>query len=175
MIARRRMAAQLLVAPADTAEQVVARLGAVQAQDYLGALWGIGARTTAGREADVEKAIAERAFVRTWPLRGTLHFVPAEDARWMTALLAPRMMTRAAARLRELGLDPKLLAKARGVVEKHLTGGKQLARGDIYGLFERAKIALEVFRAQRLNRYSRIAARLVWVGNARRSAVSFSV
>lgn len=140
MIARRRMAAQLLVEPADTAEQVVARLGAVQAQDYLGALWAIGVRTSAACEADVERAIAERRFVRTWPLRGTLHFVPAQDARWMTALLAPRMVTRAAARARQLGLDAKLIAKARGVVEKHLAGGKQLARGDIYALFERAKI-----------------------------------
>jgi hypothetical protein len=150
MIARRRMAAQLLVAPAEAAEQVVARLGAVQAQDYLGALWAIGARTTAAREADVETAIAERRFVRTWPLRGTLHFVPANDAKWMTALLAPRMMSRAAARWRELGLDAKLFAKARGVVEMHLSGGKQLTRADIYVLFERAKIPTEGARGMHL-------------------------
>ena len=140
VIARRRMSAQLLVSPADTAEQVVTRLGAVQAQDYLGALWAIGVRMTAAKEADVERAIAERRFVRTWPMRGTLHFVGANDAKWMTALLAPRMVVRAAARLRQLGLDAKLIAKARRIVEKHLAGGKQLARGDIYALFERAKI-----------------------------------
>jgi len=138
MIARRRMASQLLVAPADTAEQVVGHLGAVQAQDYLGALWAIGARMTATTEADVEAAIAQRRFVRTWPMRGTLHFVLAADAKWMTALLAPRMTKRAAGRLRELGLDAKLIAKARGIVEKHLA--KPTTRGDIYTLFERAKI-----------------------------------
>lgn len=134
------MAAQLLIAPADTPEQVVARLGAVQAQDYLGALWAIGVRTKAAREADVERAIVDRHFVRTWPMRGTLHFVRAEDAKWMTALLAPRMVKRAAARLRELGLDAKVIAKARAVVEKQLAGGKQLARRDLYTLFERAKL-----------------------------------
>jgi hypothetical protein len=134
------MVAQLLVTPADTAELVVARLGAVQAQDYLGALWAIGVRTKAPCEADVERAIAERAFVRTWPMRGTLHFVAAQDAKWMTALLAPRVVKRAAARLRQLGIDAKLVAKARGVVEKHLSGGKSLARADIYALLERARI-----------------------------------
>ena len=98
-IARRRLAAQLLIAPADAPEQVVARLGAVQAQDYLGALWAIGVRTTAARVAEVERAIADRRFVRTWPMRGTLHFVAPQDARWMTGLLAPKMVERAGKRI----------------------------------------------------------------------------
>jgi hypothetical protein len=39
--------------------------------------------------ADVERAIHERTIVRTivrtWPMRGTLHYVPASDAAWMLA------------------------------------------------------------------------------------------
>src|SRR5689334_12505402 len=66
--------------------EVVKSLLAVQAQDYLGALWAIGLRTTGATEADVERAIANRAIVRTWPMRGTLHFVTAADARWVTEL-----------------------------------------------------------------------------------------
>jgi Winged helix DNA-binding domain len=51
---------------------VVAWLGAVQAQDYGAALWAIGLRTTGAREPDVERAIADRRIVRTWPMQGTL-------------------------------------------------------------------------------------------------------
>ncbi len=45
-------------------------------------------------EAEVERAVAERSFVRTWPLRGTLHFVAAEDVRWMLELLGARTIAR---------------------------------------------------------------------------------
>lgn len=55
----------------------------------LGALWALGLRTEAATEAAVEQAIADRTIIRTWPMRGTLHFVAPADVRWMLALLAP--------------------------------------------------------------------------------------
>src|SRR5579883_3346587 len=96
-----RVAATELVRP----EEVVAWLGAVQAQDYLGALWAVGLRLVDSREADVEQALSNGSLVRTWPMRGTLHFVAASDARWMLELLGPAVVARAAGRLRQLGLD----------------------------------------------------------------------
>ena len=40
--------------------------------------------------AEVEAArFEERSVARTWVMRGTLHLIPAEDARWMVALLGP--------------------------------------------------------------------------------------
>ena len=100
-IIRHRLAHQRL-APTDGAGpgDVVAALGAVQAQDYLGALWAIGLRSPGATETEVEQAIADRSFVRTWSLRGTLHFVPAPDVRWMLALLSPRMIAGSARRSR---------------------------------------------------------------------------
>lgn len=95
-----------LATPAD----VVGWMGAVQAQDYLGALWGIGLRMETATEADVEQALADRTIVRTWPMRGTLHFVPAEDARWMLALLTPKVVAGSARRYSELGLDDATFA-----------------------------------------------------------------
>ena len=56
--------------PAD----VVAWLGAVQAQDYLGALWAVGLRTRNAIEKDVEKALADKTIVRTWPMRPEKRF-----------------------------------------------------------------------------------------------------
>jgi hypothetical protein len=141
-IALRRLRAQRLSSarlssPAD----VVGWFGAVQAQDYAGALWAIGLRLVDGRARDVERAIAERAIVRSWPMRGTLHFLNAADARWMIELLAPRALAAAAGRLRALGIDRPLLSKARRVLVKHLEGGRRLARPQVYEVFEQAGIS----------------------------------
>jgi len=70
--------------------EVAAALGAMQAQDCLGALWAIGLRLTDATNTVVERAIAERKIIRTWPMRSTLHFVAAADVRWMLELLTPR-------------------------------------------------------------------------------------
>lgn len=141
-IAQQRLAAQRVSATTFTRpEQVVAALGAVQAQDYLGALWAIGLRMKAAREADVERAIAERRIIRTWPMRGTLHFVAAPDARWMVELLAPKIAARAVNRLRRYGIDAALLARARRALVRELEGGRCLTRPDAYRVLERARIA----------------------------------
>src|ERR1700758_3544263 len=110
-ILRRRLRAQLLSATTFThAADVVAWFGAVQAQDYLGALWAVGLRMVDARVSDVEGAIEQRAIVRSWPMRGTLHFLAAADARWMTALLAPRAVASAAGRFRAMGIDERALS-----------------------------------------------------------------
>ena len=143
-IARRRLRAQMLAGTTFTSPvDVVARLGAVQAQDYLGALWALGVRLTDARAADVELAIERRTIVRTWPMRGTLHFVAAADARWMLELRATRAATGAAARLRRLGIDDGVVLRARRALEKHLEGGRRLTRPAAYRALERAGISTQ--------------------------------
>jgi len=104
--------------PAD----VVRWFGAVQAQDYLGSLWALGLRLPGVSEAAVEQAVTDRAIVRTWPLRGTLHFVAAEDVRWMLGLSGARTVARAAGRYRQLGLDEATFAKSLKVIGRALEG-----------------------------------------------------
>ena len=121
-------------------EDVVAWFGAVQAQDYLGSLWALGQRSGA-TEAEVEAAESRRAIVRTWPMRGTLHFVAAADARWMTQLLAPRVIARNAARIkREVDVDARVIASCRDVVARELEGGRRLERSAIYEALEARRI-----------------------------------
>ncbi|HEY3818246.1 MAG TPA: winged helix DNA-binding domain-containing protein [Polyangiaceae bacterium] len=140
-VVRRRLRNQRLVAPKlDRPADVVRWLGAVQAQDYLGSLWGIGLRTTSAREVDVERAVEERAIVRTWPMRGTLHFVAAEDVRWMLRLLAPRVIARSAGRRRQLGLDATTFTKSRSRLERALGDGGVLTRPEVYRVLERSGI-----------------------------------
>ncbi|HEU5098329.1 MAG TPA: winged helix DNA-binding domain-containing protein [Roseiflexaceae bacterium] len=121
--------------------EVVAWLGAVQAQDYLGALWAVGLRTPGATEQTIERALAERTIVRTWPMRGTIHFLAAADVRWMQELLAPRVVKRSASRRAELGVDAAVLAASAKVVTRALQGGKQLTRNALYDLLEQANIA----------------------------------
>lgn len=140
-IVHERLANQRLLGPRPARpEEVVAHLGAVQAQDYRGGLWGIGLRTRDATEAEVERAIEKRAIVRTWPMRGTLHFVAARDARWMVALLAPRVVVRARGRHRQLELDEATFGKSRARLERALEGGRALTRPEAYAVLERAGV-----------------------------------
>ena len=141
-IALQRLLNQQIARPAFAHPgEVVAWLGAVQAQDYLGALWAVGLRTADATEQTIEQALAERTIVRTWPMRGTIHFVAAADVRWMLELLAPRVVRRTAARRAQLGLDETTIAASAEVIAGALQGGKQLPRNAIYQLLERANIA----------------------------------
>ena len=140
---RHRLRSQGLAATGfDDPAEPVRWQGAVQAQDYLGSLWAIGLRTRGGTERLVERAIADRRIVRTWPMRGTLHFVAADDARWMLALMTPRVVASSAARLeRDYGLDAKALGRSRKVVVEALEGGRSLARDALYRTLDRAGLS----------------------------------
>lgn len=141
-IGRVRLANQHISRPTfDDPAQVVRSLGAVQAQDYLGGLWAVGLRTRGATEASVEAAISRREIVRTWPMRGTLHFVAADDVRWILPLLTPRVITATASRYRSLELDDRVFTRAAKVAEKALEGGKTIRRESLYELWASAGIA----------------------------------
>jgi hypothetical protein len=137
--------------PFASAAEAVRWFGAVQAQDYLGALWAVGLRTRGASETSIEHAFAERTIVRTWPLRGTLHFVAAEDARWMLDLCAPRTLARNAQRLkREHGIDGGVVARSRKVLTDALQGGGCLSRPELYRRLDGARIATAAGRGLHL-------------------------
>lgn len=141
-IARQRLASQRISGTSfEKPGEVVRWLGAVQAQDYLGALWAVGLRMRVAVEAEVERSIAERTIIRTWPMRGTLHFVAAADVRWMLRLLTPRVVAGSARRLRQqFDLDEAVFARSRKALARALEGGKQLARNSMYEVLEAARI-----------------------------------
>ena len=124
-------------------EEVVRWLGAIQAQDYLQALWAIGLRLKSATVADVERAILEGKIVRTWPMRGTLHFVPPEDARWMLKLSASRMLARDGRRLKQLGLDEEIMERCKELFYDALKGNRRLSRPEMMKVLEEAGISTE--------------------------------
>jgi hypothetical protein len=140
-IPRLRLHAQRIARPvATTPEAIVTHLGAVQAQDHPGALWSIALRIAGATRADVEAAIADGTIVRTWPMRGTLHFVPAVDARWMLELMAPRIMKGAEGRHRQLELDDATFRRSRSLIAKALTRDPVLTRSALFAVLETGKI-----------------------------------
>jgi Winged helix DNA-binding domain len=121
--------------------EVVAWLGAMQAQDYEGAKWSMGLRLAAGTEAQVEEAIAKRSIIRTWPMRGTLHFVAAPDVRWLLALVSARSIAHSAGRHRQLELDDATFTRSKHLFSAALEGGKQLSRAEMYSVLEKRGIS----------------------------------
>lgn len=119
----------------DVAE-VVAALGAMQAQDYTGALWSIGLRAMEATEKSVEDAVAARTIVRSWPQRGTLHFVAAADLRWMLKLLTPRVLAGSERRWAELELSPAVFARCEKLIIKALQGNRHLTREALLDFLE---------------------------------------
>jgi hypothetical protein len=149
-IADQRLANQRLVKPTlELATDVVSSLGAVQAQDYGAAKWGLAQRLRGATDADIEEEISTGAIVRTHILRPTWHFVAASDIHWMLALSAPRVHAANAYYYRTLELDEVVFSKSRKVLIKTLQGGKQLTRVELGSALGKAGIRMN--DARRLN------------------------
>ena len=140
-MARLRLANQQITAHGCKKPQdVVAALGAMQAQDYRSALWAVGLRLPGASEADIERAVAAAAIVRTWALRGTLHFLAATDVRGILGLVAPRVIAAGAHRRRQLEIDETTLARSRALFQDALSHKRVLARAEAMNLLESAGI-----------------------------------
>jgi hypothetical protein len=134
---------------AGVAETVRALL-AVQAQDFAQAVWAVGLRTPGAVRADVLAALASGAVVRSAPIRGTLHFLAAEDLRWMLGLTAERTLASARTRFAELGLDADTFERAAQVAAVELAGGVALSREEFLAVLRAAGISTEGQRGYHL-------------------------
>jgi hypothetical protein len=132
-IAYRRLHNQRLADnPLATPEEVVRWLGCVQAQDYGPAKWSLGERSHGAVDADIDRAMAEGAILRTHMLRPTWHFVLPADIRWIQALTAPRVHAQNAYYYRQTGLeDTGVRTKARRLLVDALRGGSHRTRGEL--------------------------------------------
>ena len=161
-IAALRLAAQRLVAAhSPTVADAVRWMLAVQAQELTGAKWSLGLRTQGGTEVAVETALDAGHVVRSWPLRGTLHFVSAEDLGWLIALTGPRQVSRTATRRRALGITDADLGHAEAAVRAVLGGRRTLPRDRLLAEIRAAGIATDGQRGYHLLRHLSQAGTLV--------------
>lgn len=148
-IARRRLLAQHLVTPVlATPADVVRTLGAIQAQDYAGARWGLGMRMRDATDAAIDRAFDEGTILRTHVLRPTWHFVAPADIRWLLALTGPRVKQAMMHYDRRLELDEPLYRRSRNVIVRALRDRNHLTRTELRREIERARI--EIPGTQRL-------------------------
>jgi len=115
----------------NTPEQIVAWLGAVQAQDYAGAKWGVALRSHTLTDADLDAAFNDGRILRTHILRPTWHFIAGPDIRWMLELSAPRVHASNAHMYRKLELDDRAFARSRSTIRRALKGGRALTRAEL--------------------------------------------
>ena len=127
--------------PAADIAGVAAHLVATQAQDNGGAKWALGLRVPGSTDADIEQAIANRHIVRTWSLRGTLHFMAAADTRWLLELVRPVLFTTYGSYIRKFELDKATLSKCYKVITHVLKDGKHLTRKELMKAVEQKGIS----------------------------------
>jgi hypothetical protein len=130
--ATQRLVNQHLVAPERTEpSEIVALLGAVQAQDYAGAKWALGQRLRGASDALIEAACNAGAILRTHVLRPTWHFVAPADIRWLLALTGPRVHAGNRGRHRQLELDDAVFRRSHAALTRALRDGRFLTRTEI--------------------------------------------
>ena len=133
-----------------TAKEIVAWMGAMQAQDYAMAKWAIGVRLPGSTDSLIETAIDNGEVLRPHLLRPTWHFVSAEAIHWMLALTAPKIKAAMNSRHKQLGLTEGILTKSNTIMGNALSGGKHLTRELLLAELKKAKIAVDENRASHL-------------------------
>lgn len=124
-----------------TVAEVVRWLGAVQSQEYLGAIWSLAMRMRDATDAVIEQAFTEGAILRTHVLRPTWHFVTPDTIRWMLDLTAPRIKAAMVYYDRQLELDAALYVRCNDVIASAVTGGQYRTRAELGAALAVAGIA----------------------------------
>lgn len=122
--------------PDASAAEVVTHLGALQSQELWSGEWSIGSRSTCVDAAAVHDATMQRQVLRTWPMRGAIHFVPAIDAGWMLELGRTTAFKGVERRRDHLGLSEENAVAAIGVLHDALAHGEPVTRSECTRILE---------------------------------------
>lgn len=140
-IRRLRLSNQWLAPRSDAHPlEVVEHLGALQAQELWSGQWSIGARSGRIDAAAVHRSGLDREILRTWPMRGTIHFVPANDAGWMLELGRTTAFRGVERRREFLKLDEADAIAAIDVLRDALVEGAPVARSECQQILEDAGV-----------------------------------
>ena len=151
-IIRQRLAQQRLTQdPFQTPAEVVAWLGAVQAQDYPSAKWALGLRmlwneSPSGLVDAIEQAFNNGAILRTHVMRPTWHFVTPSDIRWILELTGPRVNAGNGHMYRKLELDEALFRRTNDILVNALQGGRACTRAEIRAVLAENEIVADTMR-----------------------------
>lgn len=143
-VARMRLLSHRLLGldPLDTPAEAVRHLTCVQGQDLPGSTTSIALRTRSRSLSEVRAAYDAGEIVRSWPMRGTLFVVAAEDLGWMLSLTAEAVLRSTVRRRAELGLTQEHLDRAEAVAREVLAG-PGLVRADLLTAWTQAGLDVD--------------------------------
>lgn len=113
---------------ADRIAATARRMLAIQGQDWRASRWALGVRTPGSTAEDVTAAFGAGQIVRSWPMRGTIHVVAAEDIGWLQGVTNRRVLAGAPRRRATIGLTDTGLDRLVEVSLAALRGGVALDR-----------------------------------------------
>lgn len=138
-----RLASHGLDAPRfDSPKDLIAHFGCVQAQDTRQARWVIASRIEGATDASIKASLARGEIVRTWPMRGTLHYTDPSHVRSLLALCASKTLSGFPKRRAILGISDAHAEKALALMQKGLRG-KTLSRTELGTLLEKGGIPMQ--------------------------------
>jgi hypothetical protein len=141
-IARWRLRTQRLARPhAESADEIVGSLLAVQAENPSQAAWAVAARTKNADQADLAARLDGGTIVRTHVLRPTWHFARATDIAWLLDLTGPRLQQVTSRALRSMhGLDERSIGPALTTLVSVLDRRGPLTRTELAGELRQAGV-----------------------------------
>lgn len=133
---------------------VVKHYWCIQAQDIPQATWVVWSRIKGSTLADIKQACKDWTIVRTWPMRGTLHYMAPEYVHWMIDLCASKTLSGFKKRREFLGISDKDAEKALAIMAKELKGGRSLSRTQLGEVLKKWGIPMQTQRVYHLACYA---------------------
>ncbi len=138
-----RLASHGLDAPRfDSPRDLIAHFGCIQAQDTRQSRWVIASRIEGATDASIKASLARGEIVRTWPMRGTLHYTDPRHVRPLLELCAAKTLSGFPKRRAILGISDAHAEKALALMQKGLRG-KTLSRTELGALLEKGDIPMQ--------------------------------
>lgn len=125
---------------AERIAQTARRMLAVQGQDWRSARWALGLRTPCSHVEDVHHAFNTGLIVRSWPMRGTIHLLAAEDIGWMQHTTNRRVLAGAPKRREFLGISDTTLDRLVETSIAALAGSTGMERDELSAVWSEAGI-----------------------------------
>jgi hypothetical protein len=123
-----------------TPKELVAWMGAMQAQDFSMAKWAVGLRVPGSTEASVEEAYNRGEILRTHLMRPTWHFVSPEDISWMLELTAPQIKKILKTNDKRFEFNETVYSTCITMLEKVLSNMQCMTREELVQEFENIHI-----------------------------------
>ena len=155
-IAIRLLSQQLISQQFSRPEQVVAHIGAMQAQDYRMVRWAVAMRTKRPSAKAFKEAYNDGRIIRLHLLRGTWQLVAADDYWWMLDLCAPKALPviKGWMKSNRISIDDKELHIVREIIIDAAERKGSITKDDIVEALAQHDIVMD---AHRLSYHIRLA------------------